>query len=242
MWAASTSAFILCSSAVKVYFYSRFNDRKPRIREAIIWPFKALFKYLGIERGQCARKRRSSENISANIKREPNAFCYAGPPGKDVFCKPGLNWCWALENSGPLSSIYGVMGQLGVSVALDHPTSESIFALTVRAQFISFYFRRGISGEKKNIYIYTFFPSFSFFFFFFILLVFQLGICSSMAHPTPFQNALEKSHLWFPLLIYFQKILQSDINCFDAVHLFVITHRCQLSCLVLLFFFFPFFE
>lgn len=95
-----------CSLAVKeVYFSSHFNDRKLRIWEVIIQPFKALFKYLGIERGQCARKRRSSENISANIKREPNAFCYAGPPGKDIFCKPGLNWCWALENSGPLSSI-----------------------------------------------------------------------------------------------------------------------------------------
>lgn len=54
--------------------------------------FKVLFKLLGIERGQHARKRRSSENISANIKREPNAFCYADPPGKDIFCKPGLNW------------------------------------------------------------------------------------------------------------------------------------------------------
>lgn len=147
----------LCSLAVKeVYFYSRFNDRKPRIREVIIRPFKALFKYLGIERGQCARKRRSSENISENIKREPNAFCYAGPPGKDIFCKPGLNWCWALENSDPLSSIYGIMGQLGVSLALDHPTSESIFALAVHAQFISFYFWRAISGGKRNIHLFSF--------------------------------------------------------------------------------------
>lgn len=146
----------LCSLAVKeVYFYSQFNGRKLRIREAIIRPFKGLFKYLGIERGQRARKRRSSENISANIKREPNAFCYTSPPGKDVFCKPGLNWCWALENSGPLSSIYGIMGQLGVSVALDHPTSESIFALAIHAQFISFYLRN--FRRKKKYFLFLLF-------------------------------------------------------------------------------------
>lgn len=41
------------------------------------------------------------------------------------------------------------MGQLGVSVALDHPTSESVFALAVHAQFISEKeFQEG--GKKPN--------------------------------------------------------------------------------------------
>lgn len=66
-----------------------------------------------------------------------------------------------------------------------------------------------IQEAKKK---YTFFPSFSLlvfivFFFFFVLLIFQLGIYSSMAHPTPFQNALEKSHLWVPSVDIFPKDL-----------------------------------
>lgn len=83
-------------------------------------------------------------------------------------------------------------------------------------------------GEEKKD---TFFPVSPFFFF--VLLIFQLGICSSMAHPTPSKMHWKGAICGFPLLIYFQKTLQSDINCFDGVHLFVITHRCQLSCLVL---------
>lgn len=149
--------------------------------------------------------------------REPNAFCSTGPPGKDIFCKLGLNWCWALENSGPLPSI---MAQLGASVALDHPSFDSIFALALHSQFYFVLFVKSKFRRKKNCFFF-FSPLF-----FCVLLVFQPGIYSSMAHPTQFQNALKGAICGFPLLIYFRKTLQSDINCFDCMHLFIITGCC----------------
>lgn len=105
--------------------------------------------------------------------------------------------------------------------------------------FLKRNFRRGEKNPTKHVF-------FVFLFFFFVLLIFQLGICSSMAHPTPSKMPWEGAICGFPLLIYFQKTLQSDINCFDGMHLFVTgmhlfvaAHRCQLSCLFcfLVFFF-----
>lgn len=93
-------------------------------------------------------------------------------------------------------------------------------------------------AKKKNT---LFFPSFSSLvfigFFFLSFSSFSLGFTVAWPILPPSKMHWKRAICGFPLLIYFQKTLQSDINCFDGVHLFVITHRCQLSCLVLFFFF-----
>jgi len=57
-----------------------------------------------------------------------------------------------------------------------------------------------IQEEKKYMFFFSFL-------FFFVLLILQPGIYSSMAHPTPFQNALKRSHLWVPSVHIFPKDL-----------------------------------
>lgn len=149
--------------------------------------------------------------------REPNAFCSTGPPGKDIFCKLGLNWCWALENSGPLPSI---MAQLGASVALDHPSFDSIFALALHSQFYLVLFVKSKFRRKK---ITSFF---SLLFFFVSFSSFSLGVTVAWPILPSSKMRWEGAICGFPLLIYFRKTLQSDINCFDCMHLFIITGCC----------------
>lgn len=124
------------------------------------------------------------------------------------------------------------MGQLGVSVALDHPSSDSIFALAAHAQFYFALFVKSKFRRKKKIY---FFLSLSFFF---SLSFSSFSLRFTVAWPIlpPSKMHWKRAICRFPLLMYFQKTLQSDINCFDCMHLFVITHCCPTLLPV---FFFP---
>lgn len=112
------------------------------------------------------------------------------------------------------------MGQLGVSVALDHPSSDSIFALAVHAQFYFALFVKSKFRRKKK---YT---SFSLSFFSLSFSSFSLRFTVAWPILPPSKMHWKRAICRFPLLMYFQKTLQSDINCFDCMHLFVITHCC----------------
>ena len=112
------------------------------------------------------------------------------------------------------------MGQLGVSVALDHPSSDSIFALAILAQFYFVLFVKSKFRRKKN----TCFFSLSFFFSFFSS--YSLGFTVAWPILPPSKMHWKGVICGFPLFIYFQKTLQSDISFFECVHLFGITHCC----------------
>lgn len=99
-------------------------------------------------------------------------------------------------------------------LALDSPSSDSIFALAAHAQF---YLWRANSGGKQNK-THPYFFGFTF-------LNFQTGIYRSMVHPAPFQSMLKRSHLWAPSVDIFPKDL-AKWHCFDCMHLFVVTHCC----------------
>lgn len=60
--------------------------------------------------------------------------------------------------------------------------------------------------EEKNILPTPFFHSI-FCLFGLVILVLQPGIYGSLAHPTPIQNALKRSHLWVPSVDIFPKDL-----------------------------------
>lgn len=105
---------------------------------------------------------------------------------------------------------YGITGQLvyprPLSVALDRLSSNSVFALDVHAQF---YFALFVKSEFRRKKIFSQHPFFILFSVCLVLviLVLQPGIYGSLAHPTPIQNALKRSHLWVPSVDIFPKDL-----------------------------------
>lgn len=120
------------------------------------------------------------------------------------------------------------MEQLGASVALDRPSSDPVFALALHSQFYFVLFVESKFRRKKISFFFSppCFVSFS---------SFSLGFTVAWPILPPSKMCWKGAICGFPLLIYFRKTLQSDINCFDCVHLFIITG----CCLTLALFFFP---